>query len=353
MTDVMPKPGGVDRPTDIEPAPVLAPVLAEIWRGGMLECVHRGTAVVCRPDGAVVAAWGDPRRVILPRSSCKMIQALPLVESGAADAAGLTERHLALACASHSGAHVHTDLAARWLAGLGLGESDLRCGPQVPEDEPARHALWSGHREPGQIHNNCSGKHSGMLTLSRHLGGGAEYVDPEHPVQRAIRGATAETAREEVTRFAVDGCSAPNFAVSLAGLATAMAGYAQPGGAFAGARAAAAARLRDAMIAHPVLVAGEGRYCTRMMLALGGRAAVKSGAEGVLVAILPELGLGIALKVDDGAGRGAQAAMTALLARTGVLDQAHPLHAAYADAPLLNRRGIDCGRVRAAPALYG
>jgi L-asparaginase II len=192
----------------------------------MLECVHRGTAVICGPDGDIVAAWGDPGRVVLPRSSCKMIQALPLVESGAADAAGLTERHLALACASHSGAHLHTELAAGWLAALGLGEADLRCGPQVPEDEAARQALWAERRAPGQIHNNCSGKHSGMLTLNGRLGGGPEYVDPEHPVQRAIRAATAETAREEVAGFAVDGCSAPNFALSLRGLAAAMAGFA-------------------------------------------------------------------------------------------------------------------------------
>jgi L-asparaginase II len=327
------------------------PVLAEVWRGGILECVHRGSAVICRPDGAVVAAWGDPARAILPRSSCKMVQALPLVESGAADAAGLGDRHLALACASHSGAHVHTDLALSWLAGLGLGESDLRCGPQVPEDEEALHELWAQGRAPGQIHNNCSGKHSGMLTLGQRLGGGPEYIDSGHPVQRAIRAAAAETAREEVTRFAIDGCSAPNFALTLRGLATAMAGYARPDIAFSGARAAAAARLRDAMMAHPVLVAGEGRYSTRVMQGLRGRAAVKSGAEGVLVAILPREGLGIAVKIDDGAGRGAQAAMTALLARTGVLDRADPVHAAYADAPLLNRRGIDCGRIRAAAAL--
>lgn len=329
------------------------PVLAEIWRGGLLECVHRGTAVICGPDGEVVAAWGEPERVVLPRSSCKMIQALPLVESGAADAAGLTDRHLALACASHSGAAVHTELASAWLNGLGLGEDDLRCGPQVPDDEHARHDLYHRHRAPGQIHNNCSGKHSGMLTLNRHLGGGAEYIDPDHPVQRAIRAATAETARQEITRFAVDGCSAPNFAVTLKGLATAMAGFARPDEAFGGARAAAAARLRDAMMAHPVLVAGEGRYSTETMQALRGRAAVKSGAEGVLVAILPGQGLGLALKVDDGAGRGAQAAMTALLVRSGVLERDTPHHVAYADAPLLNRRGIDCGRVRAAEALYG
>lgn len=327
------------------------PVLAEIWRGGILECVHRGTAVICRPNGDVLAAWGNPDRVILPRSSCKMIQALPMVESGAADAAGLAERHLALSCASHSGAAVHTELATTWLRGLGLHEADLRCGPQVPDDEHARHALYGERRAPGQIHNNCSGKHSGMLTLNRHLEGGAEYIDPDHPVQRAIRAATAETARQDVSRYAVDGCSAPNFAVSLRGLATAMAGFARPEDAFEGSRAKAAARLRDAMMAHPILVAGEGRYSTEMMQGLRGRAAIKSGAEGVLVAILPDKGLGIALKVDDGAGRGAQAAMTALLARSGVLERGAPLYTAYADTPLFNRRGIDCGRVRAAPAL--
>ncbi len=303
------------------------PVLAELWRGGILECVHRGTAVICDAQGDVVEAWGDPDRVVLPRSSCKMIQALPLVDSGAADAAGLSERHLALACASHSGARVHTELAQSWLLGLGLGEADLRCGPQVPDDDAARHALWSELRSPNQLHNNCSGKHSGMLTLNKRLGGGPEYIDPEHPVQRAIRAATAETAREEVTRFAVDGCSAPNFAVSLRGLATAMAGYARPEVAFSGARATAAGRLRDAMMAHPVLVAGDGRYSTRVMQRLAGRAAVKSGAESVLVAILPSKGLGIALKVDDGAGRGAQAAMTALLVRAGVLERRDALYA--------------------------
>ena len=326
------------------------PVLAEAWRGPVLECVHRGSAVVCRPDGEIVAAWGDPARRILPRSSCKMVQALPLVESGAADAAGLSDRHLALACASHNGAAVHTGLAGDWLASIGLDESALRCGPQMPSDTDARLGLECHGRPPGQIHNNCSGKHSGMLTLGRHLGARPEYLDPHHPVQRAIRATTAETAGEDVTEWATDGCSAPNFVVSLRGLA--MAGFAVTE-TFGGARGAAAARLRDAMMAHPVLVAGEGRSCTAIMRACERRAAVKTGAEGVFVAILPEAGLGIALKIDDGASRGSEAAITALLARFGALDRSHPVYATYADAPLLNRRGIDCGRVRAAEALLG
>ena len=327
------------------------PVLAEVWRGGLLECVHRGSAVVCRADGEIVDAWGDAERRILPRSSCKMIQALPLVESGAADAAGLSERHLALSCASHSGSETHSSLAASWLEGLGLGEPDLRCGPQFPEDTDARHGLRDAGQAPCQFHNNCSGKHSGMLTLGKHLNGGPEYLEIDHPVQRAIQQATAETHRQDVTDHATDGCSAPNFVVSLRGLATAVAGFARPEEAFSGVRATAAARLRDAMIAHPFLVSGKGRACLTLMEACAGRAAVKTGAEGVFVGILPEAGLGIALKIDDGSTRGSHAAVAALLARYGALDKAHPAYAAYADAPLLNRREIDCGRIRAAAAL--
>ena len=327
------------------------PVLAEVWRGELLECVHRGTAVVCRPDGQIIDAWGDPTRRILPRSSCKMVQALPLVESGAADRAGLTDRHLAFACASHNGAAVHTDLADAWLADLGLGDDDLRCGTQIPADEAARHGLRAANTAPCQVHNNCSGKHSGMLTLSRDLGGGSEYIELGHPVQQAIQAATAETAGEELTGHAIDGCSAPNFVVTLQGLATAMAGFAAPDQAFSGARVDAAARLRNAMMAHPVLVAGEGRACTDLMRAAAGKAAVKTGAEGVFCAILPELGLGIAIKIDDGSTRGSHAAIAALMARYGVLSMDDPVFKSLADAPLLNRRNVDCGRIKASADL--
>ena len=327
------------------------PVLAEVWRGPVLECVHRGTAVVCGPDGTVEAAWGDPDRAVLPRSSIKMLQALPLVESGAADAAWLADRHLALACASHQGAAVHTALVRAWLARIALEDGDLRCGPQIPDDSAARQTLRETGAPPGQVHNNCSGKHCGFLTLARHLGAGPDYIDPDHPVQRAVRAALEETGGAAVQGHAVDGCSAPNFAMPLSAVATAMARMARPEAALSGARAAAAGRLVAAMMAHPVLVAGEKRACTALIRAAAGAAVVKTGAEGVFVAILPERGLGIALKIDDGAGRGAEAAIAALLARYGALDPEGPEMRAYADAPLLNRRGIDCGRVRAAPAL--
>ena len=243
--------------------------LIELWRGGLLEGTHRGHAVVCDERGEVIEAWGDPGAVIFPRSSCKMIQALPLIESGAAEKAGLSDRQLALACASHQGAEIHTVAVDSWLKGLGLGEADLRCGSHVPYDEAARDALYRHHAKPCQLHNNCSGKHAGFLTLNRHLGGGAEYVEVDHPVQKAVRAATEEVAGEASAGYGIDGCSAPNFALTLAGLGRAM-------GFFAGARDGgdrreqAAHRLTRAMATFPEMVAGEGRACTNLMRAMGG-----------------------------------------------------------------------------------
>ncbi|MDH3668870.1 MAG: asparaginase [Paracoccaceae bacterium] len=329
------------------------PVLAEIWRGPILESVHRGAAVVVSADGIMAEAWGDPGRVILPRSACKMLQALPLVESGAADAAGLTNRHLALACSSHDGVPLHVDLATGWLSAIGKGEADLRCGAHPPDNPSARHRLRLSGVRPDQRHNNCSGKHCGFLTLARHLGAGPDYLAPDHPVQQAARMAIEETAGEESQGFAIDGCSAPNFALSLKGLATAMARFAAPEKSLTGARADAAARLRDAMAAHPDLTGGESRAGTHLTRAARGRAVVKSGAEGVYVAILPGKGLGIALKIDDGNGRGSQAAIAALLARHGAIEHSDPVYKAYADAPILNCRRIAHGHIRAGEALRG
>ncbi|MCX8508188.1 MAG: asparaginase [Rhodobacteraceae bacterium] len=321
--------------------------LIELWRGGLREGVHRGHAVICDARGGIVEAWGDPEAVIFPRSSCKMIQALPLIESGAAEAAGLTDAQLALACASHQGAEIHTASVARWLADLGLGEADLRCGAHVPYDEAARDALYRHHGKPCQLHNNCSGKHAGFLTLNRHLAGGTEYVELGHPVQQAVRAATEEVCGETVAGYGIDGCSAPNFATSIHGLARAM-------GFFAGARDAgsarerAAHRLAHAMAAFPELVAGEGRACTNLMRAMGGHVAVKTGAEAVFIAILPEKKLGIAVKILDGGTRASEAAITALLIRCGVLEAGHPVVERYLTGKQKNWRGLVTGELRLA-----
>ncbi|MEL6582331.1 MAG: asparaginase [Pseudomonadota bacterium] len=319
--------------------------LVEVIRGDFIESVHFGHAVVADASGQVIAAWGDPDAIILPRSSCKMIQALPLIESGAADALGLTAEHLALSCASHQGAEIHRARVSRWLGDLGMSDDDLRCGPQIPNDATERHRLRDAGEHACQLHNNCSGKHSGFLSLKSHIGGNAEYVEPSHPVQIAVCAAFEEMTGETSPGYGIDGCSAPNFACSIAGLARAAARMAQPSGLGA-SREQAAERLVAAMMAHPELVAGEGRACTALMRALPGVAAVKTGAEGVFVGILPGKGWGIAVKISDGATRAAELAISALLVQAGVADPADPEIARYLSPRVLNRRDIDTGYMR-------
>ena len=319
--------------------------LVEIWRGPFLESVHRGHAVVCDAKGEIVEVWGDPDLAVLSRSSSKMIQALPLIESGAADAAGLTPAQLSFACASHAGMPIHVAMAREWLATLGLDDDDLRCGAHYPYNREAEVELIVQGETPCQVHNNCSGKHCGFLTLSATLGGGPEYIDPDHPVQRAVLEAFERVTGETSPGFGIDGCSAPNFASTLHGMARAMAHFAaSPDGS-------AEARLHEAMRAHPEYVAGEGRACTELMRACNGKAAIKTGAEGFFNAILPELKLGISLKISDGTTRASECAMAALLVKLGVLEPDHPTTRTVMNAPVRNRRDIQTGWIRPAPAL--
>lgn len=324
--------------------------MVELWRGGRMESRHLGHAVVWHADGGLVESWGEAGETIYPRSSCKMIQALPLLESGAG--AGLAPAQLALACASHQGAALHVQAVGRWLADLGMAESDLRCGCHEPGDRDERDRLIRAHEAPCQIHNNCSGKHTGFLMLNRHLGGDAEYVLPDHPVQRAVKQAFEEVTGETSPGFGIDGCSAPNHACSLSGLARAMAAFAGASGE-GDARDRAMFALTRAMAAHPAHVAGETRACTELMRAMEGRVAIKTGAEAVFVAIVPEKKLGIALKIADGATRASEAAICALLVRHGALDPAHPATARRLDAVQTNWRGIATGRLQPAPGFPG
>lgn len=325
----------------------MAAALIEIWRGDLLESLHTGHAVVYGPQGAE-RIWGDAGAVVFPRSSCKMVQALPLIESGAAAAAGLGLKHLALSCASHSGAALHVGAVGDWLTGLGMGESDLRCGSHLPFDKVEATRLTCSDEKPCQLHNNCSGKHAGFLTLNRHLKGGSEYVEIDHPVQLAVRAAFEELTGETSAGWGVDGCSAPNFACTLEGLARAMRYFAaaRPEGSL---RTAAAARLVQAMTSFPELVAGENRACTKLMRATGGKVAVKTGAEGVFVAILPEQKRGVALKITDGASRASEAAITALLVHLGALAPDHPVVAELLPPVSRNWRGLATGGMRLAP----
>ena len=322
----------------------------EVWRGDILESQHHGHAVICNAKGEIVDGWGDPDQVILPRSSAKMLQALPLVESGAADAAGLSTEQLALSCASHQGAAIHTTRVTRWLADMGLGNDDLLCGPQMPDDRDARTDLIKADASPCRIHNNCSGKHAGFLTLSRHLEAGADYVDLDHPVQRTVKVAFEEITGETSPGFGIDGCSAPNFAATLAGMGRAMGAFAgaKPGG---DTRQRAAVRLREAMMLHPDLVAGETRACTELMRAAKCKVALKTGAEAFFVAILPEQELGVALKISDGATRASECAIATILVRLGVLDVNDPMVKNRMNPAVKNRAGQDTGEIRPSEAL--
>ena len=324
--------------------------LVEIWRGPILESVHTGHGVVCASDGEILQAWGNPGALVYPRSAAKMIQALPLVESGLAERKGLTDAHLALACASHNGARIHTDPVQRWLSDLGLDETALRCGAHAPLDTKVRHHLIRQGKTPCQCHNSCSGKHAGFLTLAQSLGSDLEYAEPEHTVQRAVFQTFDEVTQFASPCFGIDGCAAPNPATTLHAMARAMAFFAcaDDNG---DARSRAAARLRDAMMQYPELVAGEGRPCTRLMRACKWKAAVKFGAEGYFTAILPERKLGVALKISDGSTRAANCAIAAILVKLGVLDSNHREAQAYINEPIKNWRGMQTGWMRPASIL--
>lgn len=317
--------------------------LINLWRGGRLESQHRGHVVISDMQG-IVASWGDPEAIVYPRSSVKMIQALPLLTSGAGR--DLSDKRLAFACASHQGAAIHAQEAAAWLDALGLQESDLRCGPQVPGDKDEKFRLIRAEETPCQLHNNCSGKHCGFLMLGQHLGGGPDYIAADHPVQIAVRDAFETVTDRESPGYGIDGCSAPNFASSMAAIARAMAWFASARNR-SDSMSVAAARLVRAMFTHPEMVAGEGRACTRLMRVMDG-VAIKTGAEGVFIAILPERGLGVAIKIADGATRAAEAALVHVLAALGALDPAHPEARAYLGGPILNRRNIVTGECLAA-----
>ncbi|SLN14810.1 L-asparaginase II [Aquimixticola soesokkakensis] len=325
--------------------------LVEIWRGPFAESLHAGHAVVCDASG-ILASWGDPDTVILPRSSVKMIQALPFISSGAADAIGASEADVAFSCASHQGAAIHTRRAAAWLETLGYSEADLICGPQMPDDRAAKTALIKSDDSPCRLHNNCSGKHAGFLSYVKHTGASLDYVEPDHPLQRDILEAFETVTGVTSPGFGVDGCSAPNFATTIAGLGRAMAFYANAREDGPGYEAAAH-RLARAMPAFPELVAGEGRACTELMMAGKGKVAIKTGAEGLFTAIWPQKGIGVGLKITDGGTRAAECAIATILVGIGALDGEHPAVRKRMNPRIANFAGIDTGEIKAAPALAG
>ncbi len=307
------------------------PVLVETTRGAMVESRHRGAFAVVDAEGRVVAGAGDTERPIYARSAIKPLQAIPLVESGAAEAFGLGDEEIALACASHRGEPRHVEAVTAWLARIGYSVADLECGTHLPSSPAALAELLGARGAPHAAHNNCSGKHSGFLTLARHLGLPTQgYIRFEHGVQQRVLGTLESMIGLDLGAAprGVDGCGIPVLGVPLGKLALAMARLADPADQ-PEPRQAACARIRSAMAAEPFMVSGTGQFCTRVISETAGRALVKTGAEGVYCGALTGAGsgagLGIALKIDDGAGRAAEVAMAGLLARFGLLDAAHEL----------------------------
>jgi L-asparaginase II len=330
------------------------PVLVEVLRGDIVESVHRGSVAVFDADGKAVLEIGDTSQAVFPRSAVKAIQALPLVEMGTADAYGFGQKELALACASHNGEAAHVELARAMLAKAGLDEGALECGAHWPSYQKAATGLARAGGSPGALHNNCSGKHAGFLCVCCH--GGIDhhgYVKAGHPFQEMAREALENVtgAAHNADNRGTDGCSIPTYAVPLKNIAHGFAKMAT-GAGLGSERAKASRRLFAACMAEPFYVAGSERADTRLMEAAPGRIFVKIGAEGVFCAGVPELGLGIALKCDDGAGRAAEVMVAALLAKLLAGDEILAGRLTeLANPTLTNWNGITVGSLRPTAAL--
>ncbi len=330
------------------------PVLAVATRSGAVESWHRGAVAVWHGD-ALAFAVGDVARPVFARSAVKPLQALPFLERGLADRLGLPPQELAVMCASHDGAPVHTAAVRSLLARGGLREDQLGCGPHAPFDHDSRLALLRAGEQPGKVHNNCSGKHSGFLHLAAACGDPLErYLDPDCSSQREVNAAVAAMAGlPGPVPTGIDGCGAPTFVLPLAALARSFANLANPDGHGA-VRAGACRRILDAVGRAPELLAGDKRFCTALLRQWPGRVFAKNGAEGVYaVALAPDpararfpQALGIAIKIDDGAERGYQPVVVDLLQQLGALSrELPPALAAFHRQTLRNTQKLVVGEV--------
>jgi len=320
----------------------------EVTRGAVVESRHRVHVAVVDAEGRLRAYAGDPERATFFRSAAKPLQALPLVDDGAVERYGLTPEELALCCGSHSGSAAHTRVAERILEKAGVTSDALACGPHPPFDEEARRQLAEAGLEPGRLHNNCSGKHAGMMVLARARGWDpAGYERPEHPVQQRILSEVARWTRMpvEAIGLATDGCGVPCFALPLRQMALSFAAFAAA--VRAGERGPSA--VSAAMTEHPDMVAGRGRVCTALMRQAHGRLFAKLGAEGVYCVGVPGAELGIALKVEDGAARAVAPAILGVLRELDLIseDDYGALHS-FAYAEVLNTLGEVVGQIRPA-----
>jgi len=330
--------------------------LVEVTRGGITESRHRGHIVAVTSDGVVAAYLGAPKTVTYLRSSAKPHQAIPLVASGAADRFGFTDQEVALACASHSGEPIHTEIAASMLKKIGLGPDALKCGVHEPFSSEAAKKLREAGEQPNVLQNNCSGKHAGMLALALHLGAPTEtYDEPGNPVQLAIGKTIAQFSSVPIEDIAVgtDGCGVPVFGITVRAMALMYARLVLPPEDFDESTRGACARIVSAMTTYPELIGGtHDRLDTEIMRAAKGKVISKVGAEGVYtIGVLPSndwpRGLGLALKIEDGDDHRARPTVVIeSLRQLGVLaDESLEAVSRYAFFPVRNRRGDVVGEV--------
>ena len=342
----------------------IAEPLVEVKRGSITESRHRGYIVAVEPDGNIVASLGAPHYVTFLRSSAKPFQALPLLLTGAADRFGFTDREVALACASHNGEPIHTEIAASMLQKIGLGPEALKCGVHEPYSAEAAAELRARGEEPNVLHNNCSGKHAGMLAVALQLGAPIEdYDSPESPVQKAIADVLSKFSDIAVTDMAVgiDGCGAPIFGITMKAMALAYARLVAPPTSFDKKTHDACERIVRVMTTYPELIGGTSqRLDTEVMRAARGRVVSKVGAEGVYTAGIKPCeewprGLGFALKIEDGDDKRARPVVVIeALRQLGVLrDESLEAVARYAFFPVTNRRGDVVGEISASFNFYG
>lgn len=336
----------------------IAEPLVEVTRGGLTESRHRGHVVAVEPDGTIVAYAGAPETVTFLRSSAKPFQSLPLLVSGAADRFGFTDEEIALACASHNGEPIHTQIVEAMLKKIGLDREALQCGAHEPYGVEAARVLRERGEAPNALHNNCSGKHAGMLALALHWDAPIEtYHKPEHPVQLAIGKTVASFSDISVEDLAVaiDGCAVPVFGMTVKAMALMYARLVSPPSSFDEATRNACGRIVRVMNAFPELIGGTSdRLDTAIMKAAPGEVVSKVGAEGVYTAGVNPCeewpkGLGLALKIEDGDDRRARPTVVVeALRQLGVLrDESLEAVARYAFFPVLNRPGEVVGEIRA------
>ncbi|MEE2773556.1 MAG: asparaginase [Pseudomonadota bacterium] len=325
--------------------------MIEIVRGEHVESMHFGAAVIFGPNNRLIAKWGNVDVKIYPRSSIKMIQALPLIASGAFEHFGLGSEEIALACASHEGSTAHTVILSKWLSKIGAEEADLKCGEQPSQFDKVQQTSEPKYFSKKQITNNCSGKHCGFLTYRNFMKLGEDYLAVSHPLQMKIRETLEYLSEEPTPNYGIDGCSAPNFICSINGLAKSMAKIAVQKGIERNL-GKASKEIFKSMRKNPQLVAGAGRACTELMMAARTRLIVKTGAEGVFTAACADNGIGLALKIMDGSTRASEAAVAAILVKLGLLDESHPLVAKRLFKLQKNWNGFVTGYIRPAEPFW-